>query len=382
MDISASDFLGFLNLNWQIVIMLAVSWFLIYLGTAKNVEPVILIPIGTGIMLANIPLGGMVDEGGLFAVLREAGIQTELFPLLIFIGIGAMIDFGPFLERPYTILLGAAAQFGIFGTFFLAYLLGDGWLQIMDFSLKDAASIGIIGSADGPTSIYVSSMFQSKYAAAIVVAAYSYMALVPIIQPPIMKWLTTKEERRLEMPIKTGVVSRRTKTKIIFPIVTVLAVCLIAPKATPLIGCLMFGNVLRECGVVEKLSATAQNELTNIVTILLGLTVGGMMIASQFLKLETIIIFVMGIIAFALDTAAGVILGKIMYLLSGRKVNPLIGAAGISAFPMSARVVQKMGLQENPHNHLLMHAVGTNTAGQIASVVAGGAMLMLVPLFS
>ncbi len=380
MDISASDFLGFLNLNWQIVIMLAIGGFLIYLGVAKSVEPVILIPIGTGILLANIPLGGMVDEGGLFAILRKAGIETQVFPLLIFIGIGAMIDFGPFLERPYTILLGAAAQFGIFGTFFLAYLLGDGWLHIMDFSLKDAASIGIIGSADGPTSIYVSSVLESKYAAAIVVAAYSYMALVPIIQPPIMKWLTTKEERRLEMPITVGLVTRR--TKIIFPIATVLIVGLLAPMATPLIGCLMFGNVLRECGVVERLSSTAQNELANIVTILLGLTVGGMMVASEFLKLETIIIFVMGIIAFALDTAAGVILGKIMYLLSGRKINPLIGAAGVSAFPMSARVVQKMGLQENPHNHLLMHAAGANTAGQIASVVAGGAMLMLIPLFS
>ncbi|MBM4447197.1 MAG: sodium ion-translocating decarboxylase subunit beta [Chloroflexi bacterium] len=380
MDIPVSEFVGFLNLNWQIVVMLAVGGFLIYLGTARNVEPVILIPIGTGIMLANIPLAGLVDEGGLFAVLRQAGIKTELFPLLIFIGIGAMIDFGPFLERPHTIFLGAAAQFGIFGTFFLAYLLGDGWLHIMNFSLKDAASIGIIGSADGPTSIYVSSILESKYAAAIVVAAYSYMALVPIIQPPIMRWLTTKEERLVEMPIKVGAVSRR--TKIIFPIATVLIVGLIAPKATPLIGCLMFGNVLRECGVVERLSATAQNELTNIVTILLGLTVGGMMIASEFLKPETILIFVMGIVAFALDTAAGVILGKTMYLLSGKKVNPLIGAAGISAFPMSARVVQKMGLQENPHNHLLMHAVGANTAGQIASVVAGGAMLMLIPMFS
>ena len=380
MDIPVSEFLGFLNLNWQIIVMLAVGGLLIYLGTAKNVEPVLLIPIGTGILLANIPLGGMVDEGGLFAVLRKAGIQTELFPLLIFIGIGAMIDFGPFLERPYTILLGAAAQFGIFGTFFLAYMLGDGWLHIMNFSLKDAASIGIIGSADGPTSIYVSSVLGSKYAAAIVVAAYSYMALVPIIQPPIIKWLTTKEERLVEMPIKVEAVSQR--TKVIFPIATVLIVGLIAPKATPLIGCLMFGNVLRECGVVERLSSTAQNELTNIVTILLGLTVGGMMIASEFLKPETILIFVMGIIAFALDTAAGVIFGKIMYLLSGKKVNPLIGAAGISAFPMSARVVQKMGLQENPHNHLLMHAVGANTAGQIASVVAGGAMLMLIPMFS
>jgi oxaloacetate decarboxylase beta subunit len=380
MDIPVSEFLGFLNLNWQIVVMLVVGGLLIYLGTAKNVEPVILIPIGTGILLANIPLSGLVDEGGLFAVLNKAGIKTELFPLLIFIGIGAMIDFGPFLERPYTILLGAAAQFGIFGTFFLAYMLGDGWLHIMNFSLNDAASIGIIGSADGPTSIYVSSVLGSKYAAAIVVAAYSYMALVPIIQPPIMRWMTTKEERRLEMPITVGLVTRR--TKIIFPIATVLIVGLIAPKATPLIGCLMFGNVLRECGVVERLSATAQNELTNIVTILLGLTVGGMMIASEFLNPETILIFVMGVVAFALDTAAGVFLGKIMYLISGKKVNPLIGAAGISAFPMSARVVQKMGLQENPHNHLLMHAAGANTAGQIASVVAGGAMLMLIPLFS
>ena len=380
MDIPVSEFLGFLNLNWQIVVMLVVGGLFIYLGTARNVEPVLLIPIGTGILLANIPLGGMVDEGGIFAVLRKAGIQTELFPLLIFIGIGAMIDFGPFLERPYTILLGAAAQFGIFGTFFLVYLLGDGWLHVMNFSLIDAASIGIIGSADGPTSIYVSSVLGSKYAAAIVVAAYSYMALVPIIQPPIMRWMTTKEERLVEMPIEVKAVSQ--KTKIIFPIATVLIVGLIAPKATPLIGFLMFGNLLRECGVVERLSATAQEELADIVTILLGLTVGGMMVASEFLKAETIIIFVMGIVAFAMDTAAGIVFGKIMYILSGRKINPLIGAAGISAFPMSARVVQRMGLQENPQNHLLMHAVGANTAGQIASVVAGGAMLMLIPIFS
>jgi len=380
MHIPVSEFLGLLNLNWQIIVMLLLGGLLIYLGTARNVEPVLLIPIGIGILLANIPLSGLVDEGGIFAVLKKAGIDTELFPLLIFIGIGAMIDFGPFLERPYTVLLGAAAQFGIFGTFFLVYALGDGWLHLMNFSLKDAASIGIIGSADGPTSIYVSSVLGSKYAAAIVVAAYSYMALVPIIQPPIMRWLTTKEERRVEMPIEVKAVSQ--KTKIIFPIATILVVGLVAPKATPLIGFLMFGNLLRECGVVQRLSATAQEELADIVTILLGLTVGGMMVASEFLKSETIIIFVMGIIAFALDTAAGIVFGKIMYLASGRKVNPLIGAAGISAFPMSARVVQKMGLQENPQNHLLMHAVGANTAGQIASVVAGGAMLMLVPLFS
>lgn len=373
------DFFGFLHLNWQIATMLAVGGLLIYLGIAKKVEPVLLIPIGVGIIMANIPLGGLGDAGGFFTLLKKAGIDNELFPLLIFIGIGAMIDFGPFLERPYTILLGAAAQFGIFGTFFLTYLLGDGWLKLLDFTLKDAASIGIIGSADGPTSIYVSTLLGSKYAPAIVVAAYSYMALVPIIQPPIIKLLTTKAERSLKMPAKGRDVSQR--AKILFPLVTMLLVGLLVPKATPLIGCLMFGNLLRESGVVERLSSAAQNEMANIVTILLGLTVGGMMSAADFLKLETITIFVMGVIAFALGTAAGLVLGKIMCVLSRGKVNPLIGAAGISAFPMSARVVQKMGLEANPHNHLLMQAAGANTAGQIASVVAGGAMLMLVPMF-
>jgi len=380
MDIAAGDFIGFLSLNWQVVLMLAIGCLLIYLGIARNVEPVLLIPIGIGIILANIPSGGAVGEGGLFSILRKAGIDTELFPLLIFIGIGAMIDFGPFLERPYTIFLGAAAQFGIFGTFLLAYLLGDGWLRVLDFSLKDAASIGMIGSADGPTSIYVATVLGSKYAAAIVVAAYSYMALVPIIQPPIMKLLTTKEERKLKMSTKAGEISRR--TKIIFPLATILVVGLLAPKATPLIGCLMFGNLLRESGVVGRLASAAQNEMANIVTILLGLTVGGMMVAAEFLKPETIIIFVMGLVAFSLGTAAGVILGKIMSVLSRGKINPLIGAAGISAFPMSARVVQKVGLEANPYNHLLMYAAGANTAGQIASVVAGGAMLMLIPLFA
>jgi oxaloacetate decarboxylase beta subunit len=291
-----------------------------------------------------------------------------------------MIDFGPFLSQPYTILLGAAAQFGIWGTFFLAYLLGDGWLHVLNFSLQDAASIGIIGSADGPTSIFVSTILQSKYTAAIVVAAYSYMAMVPIIQPPIIKALCTKKERTIKMPYITGVVSQ--KTKILFPIVTIIVVGLLCPKATALIGTLMFGNLLRECGVVGRLSETAQNELANMVTILLGIAVGGMMIGEQFLKPETILVFVLGVIAFTLDTAAGVMLGKLMCAISKGKVNPMIGACGISAFPMSSRVVQKLGLQFNPHNHLLMHAAGANTAGQIASVVAGGAMLMLIPLFS
>jgi len=380
MDITTGELLGFLNLNWQAAVMLVIAGVLMWLGIAKKVEPVLLVPIGFGAMLANIPLGGVAEEGGFLAVLREAGIQTEIFPLLIFIGIGAMIDFEPFLQRPYTIFLGAAAQFGIFGTFFLAYLLGDGWLHLLDFTLQDAASIGIIGSADGPTSIYVSTILQSKYVAAIVVAAYSYMALVPIIQPPIIKAMVSKEDRALKMPVVVGATSQR--TKILFPIVTILVVGLICPKATPLIGCLMFGNLLRECGVVRTLWASAKNELANIVTILLGITVGGMMAGMEFLRPETILVFALGIVAFSLDTVAGVFLGKVMCVLSGRKINPMIGACGISAFPMSARVVQKLGLEADPYNHLLMHAAGANVAGQIASVVAGGAMLMLVPLFA
>jgi len=379
MDIATGEFLGFLHLTWQAVAMLVIGGVLIWLGIAKKVEPVLLVPIGFGCILANIPLGGAAEAGGFLAVLREAGIHTEIFPLLIFIGIGAMIDFEPFLQRPYTIFLGAAAQFGIFGTFFLAYLLGDGWLHVLDFSLQDAASIGIIGSADGPTSIYVANELGSKYFSAIVVAAYSYMAMVPIIQPPIIKAMCSKEERALKMPSVAGTISRR--TKILFPIITVLVVGLIAPKATPLIGCLMFGNLLRACGVVERLSLAAQNELANIVTILLGITVGGMMAGTEFLRPETILVFILGIVAFSLNTVAGVLLGKLMSVLSGRKVNPMIGACGISAFPMSSRVVQKMGLEANPYNHLLMHAAGANVAGQIASVVAGGVMLMLVPMF-
>ncbi len=287
-----------------------------------------------------------------------------------------MIDFEPFLQRPYTIFLGAAAQFGIFATFFLAYLLGDGWLHVLDFTLKDAAAIGTIGSADGPTTIYVSAILQTKYLAAIVVAAYSYMALVPIIQPPIIKAMCSKEDRALKMPVFVGATPQ--KVKMLFPIMTILVVGLICPMATPLIGCLMFGNLLRECGVVKALSASAQNEMANIVTILLGMTVGGMMSGTEFLKPETILVFALGVVAFALDTVSGVLLGKLMCALSGRKVNPMIGACGISAFPMSSRVVQKLGLEANKYNHLLMHAAGANTAGQIASVVAGGVMLMLV----
>jgi len=374
------ELLGVFALTWQAAVMLGLGGLLIYLGIAKQVEPVLLVPIGTGVILGNVPLGGLTEAGGLLAVLKKAGIDTELFPLLIFIGVGAMIDFGSLLERPYTVFLGAAAQFGIFGTFFLAYFLGDGGLRLFDFSFNDAISIGIIGSADGPTSIYVATMLGSKYTPAIVVAAYSYMALVPIIQPPIMRALTTEAERRLVMPTRAQKVSRR--TRVLFPIVTILVVGLIAPKATPLIGTLMFGNLLRESRVLERLSQAAQNEMANIVTILLGLTVGGMMVARDFLRPETIMIYVMGVVAFALGTATGLILGKGMYLASGKRINPLIGAAGISAFPMCARVVQRVGLEANPQNHLLMHAAGANTAGQIASVVAGGAALVLAPFFA
>jgi oxaloacetate decarboxylase beta subunit len=373
------EVLGFLALTWQAAVMLGLGGLLIYLGIAKQVEPVLLVPIGMGIILANIPLSGLTDAHGLLGLLRRAGIDTELFPLLIFIGVGAMIDFGSLLERPYTVFLGAAAQFGIFGTFFLAYFLGDGGLRLFDFTFKDAVSIGIIGSADGPTSIYVATLLESKYAPAIIVAAYSYMALVPIIQPPIMRALTTQAERRVVMPARAQKVSRA--TRVLFPVVTVIVAGLITPKATPLIGTLMFGNLLRESGVLERLSHAAQNEMANIVTILLGLAVGGMMAADEFLRGETIMIYVMGVLAFAVGTAAGVLFGKIMYLASGKRVNPLIGAAGISAFPMAARVVQKVGLEANPHNHLIMHAAGANTAGQIASVVAGGAVLVLVPFF-
>jgi oxaloacetate decarboxylase beta subunit len=374
------ELLGVFALTWQLAVMLGLGGLLIYLGIAKAVEPVLLVPIGMGIILANIPLSGLTEPGGFLAVLRTTGIDTELFPLLIFIGVGAMIDFGSLLERPYTVLLGAAAQFGIFGTFFLAYLLGDGGLRLFDFSFKDAVAIGIIGSADGPTSIYVATLLGTKYAPAIVVAAYSYMALVPIIQPPIMRALTTRAERRLAMPARARKVSRR--TRVLFPIVTVIVTGLITPKATPLIGTLMFGNLLRESGVLERLSQAAQNELANVVTILLGLAVGGMMTAADFLRPETIMIYVMGVVAFATGTAAGVLFGKVMYVVSGKRINPLIGAAGISAFPMAARVVQKVGLEANPHNHLIMHAAGANTAGQIASVVAGGAVLVLVPFFA
>jgi oxaloacetate decarboxylase beta subunit len=360
---------GFTNLTVQQVIMVLVGGILIYLAIAKEYEPVLLLPMGAGAILANIPATGLTGPDGLFTFLYDGGIKNELFPLLVFIGVGAMTDFGPLLERPYTVILGAAAQFGIFGTMLVATLAG--------FQLKEAASIGIIGSADGPTSIYVAAALAPHLLAPIAVAAYSYMSLVPIIQPPIMRALTTKSERAIAMPYTNDKPVSKT-TKILFPIVTTLVCGLIAPMSAPLIGMLMFGNLLREAGVVERLSQTAQNELVNIVTIFLGLTIGSTMVGEKFLAPQTLMIICMGLVAFALDTVAGLSFGKALSILTRGKINPLIGASGISAFPMSARVVNRVGLEANSNNFLIMHAMGSNTAGQIGSVMAGGAVLALL----
>jgi len=350
------------------LVMLAVGGALIYLAIAKEYEPVLLLPMGAGCILANIPLTGMTEAGGLFGILKAAGIDNEMFPLLIFIGVGAMTDFGPLLSNPKMALLGAAGQFGIFGTLIVATLLG--------FDIKQAASIGIIGSADGPTSIYVASVLAPELLAPIAVAAYSYMSLVPIIQPPVMRLLTTQAERRIHMPYAENPPSKT--ARILFPIAVTLIAGLLVPLAAPLIGMLMFGNLLREAAVVERLSKAAQNELANIVTIFLGLTIGSTMVAGSFLKLATLKIIALGLVAFILDTAGGVLFGKLMCVLSKRKINPLIGAAGISAFPMSARVVHKVAQHEDFTNFVLMHAMGANTAGQIGSVMAGGIVLALL----
>ena len=352
------------------LIMILVGGLLIYLAIKKDFEPVLLLPIGFGAILANLPLTGITDaaDGGLLGVLYQAGIKTELFPLLIFIGIGAMTDFGPLLENPRMALLGAAGQVGIFGTLLLALNLG--------FNLNEAASIGIIGAIDGPTAIYVSSRLAPHLLGPIAVTAYSYMSLVPIIQPPVMRLLTTEKERKVRMPYTEKPVSKT--VKILFPILVTIVISLISPKASPLIATLMFGNLMRESGVVERLSKAAQNEIANITTIFLGLTVGSTMTGDSFIQSETLLILGMGLLAFVLDTAGGLLFGKLMYVLSGRKFNPLIGAAGISAFPMSARIVQKVGQEYDLENFLLMHAMGANTAGQLGSVVAGGVVLMLL----
>jgi carboxybiotin decarboxylase len=359
---------GLAAFTWGNGFMIVVGAVLIALAIIKKYEPVLLLPIGFGCVLANIPLTGMTDGTGLFGVLYAAGISTELFPLLIFLGVGAMIDFSPLLSQPKMVLLGAAGQFGIFGTLVLATVLG--------FPLNEAASIGVIGAIDGPTAIYVASKLAPEMLAPIAVAAYSYMSLVPIIQPPIMKLLTTKEERRIRMEYTPRPVSRR--ARIIFPIAITLVTGLLVPDAAPLISMLMLGNLLRESGVVDRLRSAAENEIINVTTLFLGLTIGSTMGAEKFLQWDTAAVLGLGLLAFVLDTVAGLLFGKLMSVLSRRTINPLIGAAGISAFPMAGRLAAQVAQEEDYENFILMHAMGANTAGQLGSVMAGGVLLALV----
>lgn len=362
-----------MNLTWQQVVMWILGGILIFLAIKKEMEPSLLLPIGFGAILVNLPMSGAVTqfvdgvqqgEAGALTTLYNAGIANELFPLILFIGIGAMIDFGPLLSNPKLMVFGAAAQFGIFFTLCLASMF---------FPVNDAASIGIIGAADGPTSIVVAMALKSNYVGAIMVAAYSYMALVPIIQPPVIKLLTTKKERLIRMPYKPASVSKL--TRILFPIVITVITGIVAPSSVSLVGFLMFGNLIRECGVLDSLSETAQKVLANLVTIFLGLTIASQMQADKFLRPETLLILGLGLFAFIFDTAGGVIFAKILNLFLKEKINPMIGAAGISAFPMSGRIVHNMGRKEDPENFLLMHSIGVNVSGQIASVIAGGLVL-------
>ena len=365
---------GLLSITWQQLLMYVVGGLLIWLAIEKGFEPALLLPMGFGAILVNLPLSGVINqfsEGvgethGIIQWLFEVGIEaSEAFPILLFIGIGAMIDFGPLLANPKLFLCGAAAQAGIFLTILLAAALG--------FDLKDAASIGIIGAADGPTSILVSQVLGSNYIGPIAVAAYSYMALVPIIQPAAIKLVTTKKERAIKMEYRPNAVTKT--TRILFPIMVTFVAGLVAPASVSLVGFLMFGNLIRECGVLNRLSETAQNDLANLITLLLGITIAFSMRADQFVTVQTIMIMALGLVAFIFDTIAGVVFAKILNIFSRTKINPMVGAAGISAFPMSARIVEKMGIAENNQNHLLMHAVGANVSGQIASAVAGGIIL-------
>ena len=365
---------GLLSITWQQAVMYVVGAVLIWLAIKKEYEPTLLLPMGFGAILVNLPSSGVLNqvmEGagethGIIQWLFEVGISTsEAFPLLLFIGIGAMIDFGPLLSNPKMFLFGAAAQFGIFMTVVLAALLG--------FDLKDAASIGIIGAADGPTSILVSQVLGSNFIGPIAVAAYSYMALVPIIQPAAIKLVTTKKERAIKMEYRPNQVTKT--TRILFPIMVTFVAGLVAPASVSLVGFLMFGNLIRECGVLNRLSETAQNDLANLITLMLGITIAFSMRADQFVNLQTIMIMALGLFAFVFDTIAGVVFAKILNIFSKTKINPMVGAAGISAFPMSARIVEKMGIAANNQNHLLMHAVGANVSGQVASAVAGGIIL-------
>ena len=358
------------------IIMILVGFLLIHLAIARRFEPLLLVPIGFGGILANIPFIGIAEAGGFIGRIYDFGISTGVFPLFIFMGVGALTDFGPLLANRRTALLGAAAQFGIFAT--LLGALGLARLEGIDFALADAAAIGIIGGADGPTAIFLAGRLSPAYLGSIAVAAYSYMALVPIIQPPIVRALTTPAERRIRME-QLRTVSRR--ERILFPIVVVTICAILLPSATPLIGALMFGNLVRECGVTDRLAKAAQNELMNIVTILLGLAVGSRLSGDTFLTLETVGILILGLIAFSIGTASGILIAKLMNRLSPQKINPIIGAAGVSAVPMAARVSAKLGRESDPENHLLMHAMGPNVAGVIGSAVAAGILLALVPHF-
>lgn len=364
---------GIANFTVGAVVMIVISSGLIYLAITKKFEPLLLLPIGFGGVLANIPIAEIAGPDGLLGILYHSGIETGIFPLLIFMGVGAMTDFGPLLARPSLMILGAAAQFGIFATLFGAIAMN--LIPGMEFSMADAAAIAIIGGADGPTAIYVASRLAPDLLGAIAVAAYSYMALVPIIQPPIMKLLTTEKERQTKMSVLRHVSKLE---KILFPLTLLLVTLLLLPSATPLVGMLCFGNLLKECGVVDRLSKTAQGELINIVTIFLGLAIGSKLEADKFLTLETVGILLLGMVAFSIGTAAGVLMGKIMYRLTGGAVNPLIGSAGVSAVPMAARVSNKVGLEANPQNFLLMHAMGPNVAGVIGSAVAAGVLLAII----
>ena len=365
-------FANFANITWQMVVMWGIGGLLIYLAIARKMEPSLLLPMGFGAILVNLPLSGAITQGsteGPITALFHAGMSNELFPLLLFIGIGAMIDFGPLLERPWLMLFGAAAQFGVFFTFFLAGFF---------FDLPDAASIAVIGAADGPTAIFVANTLHSKYLGAIMVAAYSYMALVPIVQPPIIRLCTTRKERLIRMPYKAGNVSKL--TKILFPVVVTIISGIVAPTSVALVGFLMFGNLIRECGVLNSLSETAQTVLANLITIVLGLTVAGQMTADQFVRPDTLLILALGLVAFVMDTAGGVLFAKLLnlFLPADKKVNPMIGAAGISAFPMSGRVVSQLALKEDNQTFLLMYSISVNVSGQIASVIAGGLILTLM----
>jgi len=359
---------GFVHLHWSNPIMMVVGGLLLYLGIKKDFEPLLLVPIGFGAILVNIPLAGLMEEGGFLKIIYEAGVLTELFPLLIFVGIGAMTDFGPLLENPKIFLLGAAGQFGIFLTLALALIIG--------FDQLDAVAIGIIGACDGPTAIYVTSKYAPHLLGAVSVAAYSYMSLVPVIQPPIMRALTSKEERMINMGAVKSSVSKT--TKILFPIIVTIVGGIIAPMGLPLLGTIMLGNLMKESGAVERLTNASQNEIANVVTLLLGISIGATMDGRVFLKSQTLIVLSLGFLAICLDTVFGILFGKLMKLMTRGKINPLIGAAGISAYPMSARVVQREGQKYNPKNFLLMHAMGANTGGQVGSVMAAAVMLSIL----